>query len=100
MGTEEVGTVETNGSGAHGAGKSTTIKILCTLAAPTAGSARVAGHDVARERDAVRRNIGLVFQDTTLDSYLTGAQNLRFTPRSTGCPWRRWSPDAEFSKTE
>jgi ABC-2 type transport system ATP-binding protein len=51
--------------GPNGAGKSTTIKILCTLARPTAGQAAVAGHDVVRERDAVRRNIGLVFQDTT-----------------------------------
>jgi ABC-2 type transport system ATP-binding protein len=64
--------------GPNGAGKSTTIKILCTLARPTSGQARVAGHDVVSERDAVRRNIGLVFQDTTLDNYLSGAQNLRF----------------------
>ncbi len=64
--------------GPNGAGKSTTIKILCTLARPTAGRARVAGHDVVTDRDAVRRNIGLVFQDTTLDNYLTAAQNLRF----------------------
>src|SRR5579863_1894008 len=64
--------------GPNGAGKSTTIKILCTLAEPTSGTASVAGHDVMAERDAVRRNIGLVFQDTTLDNYLTGAQNLRF----------------------
>ena len=64
--------------GPNGAGKSTTIKILCTLARPTAGRATVAGHDVVSERDAVRRNIGLVFQDTTLDNYLSGAQNLRF----------------------
>ncbi|HEV2450992.1 MAG TPA: ATP-binding cassette domain-containing protein [Streptosporangiaceae bacterium] len=64
--------------GPNGAGKSTTIKILCTLASPTAGSASVAGHDVVAERDAVRRNIGLVFQDTTLDTYLTATQNLQF----------------------
>src|SRR3989442_7530065 len=64
--------------GPNGAGKSTTIKILCTLASPTSGSASVAGHDVVAERDAVRRNIGLVFQDTTLDTYLTAVQNLRF----------------------
>ena len=72
--------------GPNGAGKSTTIKILCTLALPTSGSAVVAGHDVVRERDAVRRNIGLVFQDTTLDSYLTGAQNLRFHAELYGVP--------------
>jgi ABC-2 type transport system ATP-binding protein len=63
--------------GPNGAGKSTTIKMLCTLVEPTAGSARVAGFDVVRERDAVRRNIGLVFQEPTLDQYLTADQNLR-----------------------
>src|SRR3954467_7583527 len=62
--------------GPNGAGKTTTINMLCTLAKPTAGRARVAGHDVVRERDDVRRNIGLVFQDPTLDGYLTAAQNL------------------------
>ena len=63
--------------GPNGAGKTTTINMLCTLAKPTSGSARVAGHDVVAERDDVRRNIGLVFQDPTLDSYLTAAQNLQ-----------------------
>jgi ABC-2 type transport system ATP-binding protein len=63
--------------GPNGAGKSTTINMLCTLLRPSAGSAAVAGHDVVRERDAVRRNIGLVFQDPTLDGYLTAEQNLR-----------------------
>jgi ABC-2 type transport system ATP-binding protein len=72
--------------GPNGAGKSTTIKILCTLADPTSGTARVAGHDVLRERDTVRRNIGLVFQDTTLDGYLTGEQNLRFHADLYGVP--------------
>src|SRR5689334_7259524 len=51
--------------------------MLCTLAKPTGGRALVAGHDVVGERDDVRRNIGLVFQDPTLDGYLTAAQNLR-----------------------
>jgi ABC-2 type transport system ATP-binding protein len=64
--------------GPNGAGKSTTINILCTLTRPTSGTAQVAGHDVVLERKEVRRNIGLVFQDTTLDAYLTGEQNLRF----------------------
>ena len=63
--------------GPNGAGKTTTINMLCTLAKPTAGRARVAGHDVVTERDDVRRNIGLVFQDPTLDGYLTAAQNLQ-----------------------
>jgi ABC-2 type transport system ATP-binding protein len=63
--------------GPNGAGKTTTINMLCTLARPTSGSAAVAGHDVVRERDSVRRNIGLVFQDPTLDGYMTAVQNLR-----------------------
>jgi ABC-2 type transport system ATP-binding protein len=63
--------------GPNGAGKTTTINMLCTLTRPTGGSALVAGHDVTRERDDVRRNIGLVFQDPTLDGYLTAEQNLR-----------------------
>ena len=64
--------------GPNGAGKTTTIKILCTLASATSGTAKVAGHDTSTEQDDVRRNIGLVFQDTTLDTYLTAEQNLRF----------------------
>jgi ABC-2 type transport system ATP-binding protein len=72
--------------GPNGAGKSTTIKILCTLALPTAGEAHVAGFDVTTERDSVRKNIGLVFQDTTLDDYLTAEQNLRFHAELYGMP--------------
>jgi ABC-2 type transport system ATP-binding protein len=63
--------------GPNGAGKSTTINMLCTLARPTSGDARVSGYNVVSERDDVRRQIGLVFQDPTLDGYLTGTQNLR-----------------------
>jgi ABC-2 type transport system ATP-binding protein len=74
----EVATGEVFGFlGPNGAGKTTTINMLCTLAKPTSGSALVAGHDVVTERDDVRRNIGLVFQDPTLDGYLTAEQNLR-----------------------
>jgi ABC-2 type transport system ATP-binding protein len=74
----EVATGEVFGFlGPNGAGKTTTINMLCTLVTPTAGSAKVAGHDVVSERDDVRRNIGLVFQDPTLDGYLTAEQNLR-----------------------
>ena len=72
--------------GPNGAGKSTTISILCTLINPTSGQALVAGHDVVRQRDTVRRNIGLVFQDTTLDTYLTAEQNLRFHADLYGVP--------------
>jgi ABC-2 type transport system ATP-binding protein len=72
--------------GPNGAGKSTTIKILCTLAAADGGTARVAGFDVDKERDDVRRHIGLVFQDTTLDTYLSAEQNLRFHAELYGMP--------------
>jgi ABC-2 type transport system ATP-binding protein len=64
--------------GPNGAGKSTTINVLCTLVTPTSGAARVSGFDVVTQRDDVRRHIGLVFQDPTLDGYLTAEQNLRF----------------------
>jgi len=75
----EVGEGEVFGFlGPNGAGKSTTIKILCTLAEPTGGAAGVAGYDVVRGRSQVRRNIGLVFQEPTLDNYLTAEQNLAF----------------------
>ncbi len=72
--------------GPNGAGKSTTINMLCTLVRPSGGSAQVAGHDVVSERDEVRRNIGLVFQDTTLDGYLTAEQNLRLHAELYGVP--------------
>jgi ABC-2 type transport system ATP-binding protein len=74
----EVATGEVFGFlGPNGAGKTTTINMLCTLTKPSGGSATVAGHDVVAARDDVRRHIGLVFQDPTLDGYMTAAQNLR-----------------------
>jgi ABC-2 type transport system ATP-binding protein len=72
--------------GPNGAGKSTTIKMLCTLANPSGGSAQVAGYDVLTQRDQVRRHIGLVFQDSTLDGYLTAELNLRFHAELYGMP--------------
>jgi ABC-2 type transport system ATP-binding protein len=72
--------------GPNGAGKSTTINILCTLLHPSAGSATVAGFDVATQQLEVRRRIGLVFQDTTLDEYLTAEENLRFHAELYGVP--------------
>ena len=74
----EVATGEVFGFlGPNGAGKSTTINMLCTLAKPTAGRATVAGYDIVEQRDDVRRHIGLVFQDPTLDGYLSAHENLR-----------------------
>ena len=72
--------------GPNGAGKSTTINILCTLLRPTTGGARVAGFDVASHPADVRRHIGLVFQDSTLDEYLTAEENLRFHAELYGVP--------------
>ncbi len=72
--------------GPNGAGKSTTISMLCTLLQPTSGAARVAGYDVVTERAEVRKRIGLVFQDTTLDDYLTAQENLRFHAELYGVP--------------
>ena len=72
--------------GPNGAGKSTTIKILCTLVHPTAGKAQVAGFDVVSQPTEVRRHIGLVFQEPTLDEYLTAEQNLRFHAEIYGMP--------------
>src|SRR5256885_1214166 len=78
--------------GPNGAGKTTTINMLCTLVRPSGGAARVAGHDVVRERDDVRRNIGLVFQDPTLDGYLTAEQNLRLHAELYGVERRLVAP--------
>jgi ABC-2 type transport system ATP-binding protein len=64
--------------GPNGAGKSTTIGMLCTLLRPTEGRALVNGFDVVRRPDDVRRSIGLIFQDPSLDVYLTAQENLDF----------------------
>ncbi len=64
--------------GPNGAGKTTTINILCTLLSATGGSAEIAGHDCAKNSDEVRTAIGLIFQDTTLDTGLTAYENLKF----------------------
>lgn len=64
--------------GPNGAGKTSTVHMLSTLIRPTSGEAWVAGHGVHKEKLAVRRNIGVVFQDTALDGTLSVAENLRF----------------------
>lgn len=75
--------------GPNGAGKSTTIKMLCTLLRPTSGQAFINGYDIEHDSSRVRQSIGIVFQDPTLDEYLTAEQNLYYhcmvyhTPRKT-----------------
>jgi ABC-2 type transport system ATP-binding protein len=64
--------------GPNGAGKSTTIKMLCTLLHPTSGQAWINGYDIEREASQVRQSIGIVFQDPTLDEYLSAEQNLYY----------------------
>jgi ABC-2 type transport system ATP-binding protein len=72
--------------GPNGAGKSTTIGMLTTLVAPTGGRAWVAGHDVTKETVAVKRRIGVVTQNNTLDMQLTVQENLSFRSRFFGLP--------------
>ena len=70
--------------GPNGAGKTTTIKMLTTLLYPTEGSAKLAGFDIIKERNNIRNNIGIVFQDPALDTELTGTENLDYHARMYG----------------
>jgi ABC-2 type transport system ATP-binding protein len=72
--------------GPNGAGKTTTLSMLVTIHKPTSGVARVAGHDVAKEPDEVRRHVGIVFQEPTLDTLLTARENLQLHGRLYGVP--------------
>ena len=62
--------------GPNGAGKSTTISMLCTILRPTSGTARVNGFDIVRQAADVRKSIGIVFQDPSIDDKLTGRENM------------------------
>jgi ABC-2 type transport system ATP-binding protein len=70
--------------GPNGAGKSTVVRMLCTLLGPSEGSARVAGHDVVREPQAVRIRIGVALQEAALDDLQTGRELLRLQGRLFG----------------
>jgi ABC-2 type transport system ATP-binding protein len=79
--------------GPNGAGKTTTISILTTTLAKTSGTVTIAGHDLDRDATAVRRNIGIIFQNASVDQHLSGEENIRLhvalygstpTDRSTG----------------
>jgi ABC-2 type transport system ATP-binding protein len=70
--------------GPNGAGKTTTIGMLCTIVRPSSGSASIAGYDVIKKPAEVRRKVGIVFQDPTLDTVLTGRENLELHARLYG----------------
>ncbi|RPJ52513.1 MAG: ATP-binding cassette domain-containing protein, partial [Methanobacteriota archaeon] len=67
--------------GPNGAGKTTTLAMLSTMLKPTAGAATVNGMDIERDEDGVRRSIGIVFQDQSLDEELTAWENMDFHGR-------------------
>jgi len=70
--------------GPNGAGKTTAIKILTTMLKPSSGTAKIAGFDVSTDKDSVRKSIGVVFQEPSLDWRLTGRENLDFHARIYG----------------
>jgi ABC-2 type transport system ATP-binding protein len=72
--------------GHNGAGKTTALRLLTTLAEPTTGSATVAGYDVVADADLVRGRIGVATQHATVDGLLTGRANLEM-PASTSPSW-------------
>src|SRR3954467_13760281 len=74
--------------GPNGAGKSPTVLMLTTLLPPTAGTARVAGHDIVREGPEVRRAIGAALQEAALDPLLTGREHMKLQTTLQGVPRR------------
>jgi ABC-2 type transport system ATP-binding protein len=72
--------------GPNGAGKTTTVSMLCTILKPTSGTATVNGFDIIREANKVRKSIGIVFQDPSIDDRLTGRENLYMHANLYGVP--------------
>jgi ABC-2 type transport system ATP-binding protein len=72
--------------GPNGAGKTTTINMLCTILKPTSGTAKVNGFDIVKEATQVRKSIGIVFQDPSVDDRLTGRENLYMHANLYGVP--------------
>jgi len=72
--------------GPNGAGKTTTISMLCTILKPSSGSAEVNGYDIVKEANQVRKSIGIVFQDPSVDDRLTGRENLQMHANLYGVP--------------
>jgi ABC-2 type transport system ATP-binding protein len=72
--------------GPNGAGKTTTLSMLCTILKPTSGTAKVNGFDIVKEANKVRKSIGIVFQDPSIDDRLTGRENLYMHANLYGVP--------------
>jgi len=72
--------------GPNGAGKTTTISMLCTILKPTSGTAKVNGFDIVKDATQVRKSIGIVFQDPSVDDRLTGRENLFMHANLYGVP--------------
>jgi ABC-2 type transport system ATP-binding protein len=72
--------------GPNGAGKTTFISMLCTLLKPTSGTAKVNGFDIVKQQNEVRKSIGIVFQEPSLDNRLTGRENLEMHAGLYGVP--------------
>src|ERR1700675_1855308 len=81
--------------GPNGAGKSTTVLMLTTLLPPTAGTARVAGHDVVKDGPQVRQHIGAALQEAALDPLLTGREHLRLQAALQAIPREQRGPRAD-----
>jgi len=81
--------------GPNGSGKSTTIKMLTTLLKPTSGSLLLAGHDVTKEQDLVRKSFGIVFQDPSLDEELTAYENMSLHAVLYSIPKKEMRPRTE-----